>query len=108
VDQFQSIQIFIRVTTAGNFTRASEQLNVSRAVITRHIAELENRLQTRLIHRNTRRLSLTETGQIFLERTRHIVEQLADAEEQVTSYSTNPVGRLRIVAPVTFGQETLR
>jgi DNA-binding transcriptional LysR family regulator len=83
------------------------QLDLSSAVVTRHIADLERRLRTRLLNRNTRSLSLTESGQFYLGRARHILEKLEDAERTVADHSHKPMGPLRIVAPVVFAQHHL-
>jgi DNA-binding transcriptional LysR family regulator len=76
-------------------------------VATRHIADLEGRLGTRLLNRTTRSLSLTESGQVYLERARQILDELEDVEQMVVARNHEPVGTLRIVAPVVFGLHNL-
>lgn len=107
MDQFQTIRVFVEVANEGSFTRAAERLDLSRSVITRHIAALETRLKTRLINRDTRKLSLTEAGEFYIERARRIVRQLTETEALVTSFANAPCGRLRVVAPVAFGQRNM-
>ncbi|MFM0213089.1 LysR family transcriptional regulator [Paraburkholderia sediminicola] len=107
MDQLLTIRVFVEVAREGSFTRAADRLALSRSMITRHIAALESRLKTRLINRDTRKLSLTEAGESYFERTRNIVGQLSEAETFVTSFASVPSGRLRVVAPVVFGQRNL-
>jgi DNA-binding transcriptional LysR family regulator len=103
MDKFVEMQIFTAVVDAGSFVKAAEALGSSKAGVSRHIGELETRLGVRLLHRTTRRLSLTEEGQVFLARCRELLASLSEAEAEVTSHSLAAAGMLRINAPVTFG-----
>jgi DNA-binding transcriptional LysR family regulator len=107
VDDLDSMRIFVKVADLGGFTRAASAMRISNAVATRHVADLEGRLGTRLLNRTTRRLSPTESGHVYLERIRHILEELDDVEQMVTSRNLEPAGTLRIVAPMVFGLHTL-
>ncbi|TKC89212.1 LysR family transcriptional regulator [Trinickia terrae] len=107
MDHLQSVRIFVKVADVGSFVGAANALDISNAVVTRHVADLESRLSTRLLHRTTRSLSLTESGQVYLERARQILDDLEDVEQMVTARNHEPVGTLRIVAPVVFGLHTL-
>lgn len=107
MDQLQSMRVFVKVAELGSFARAAAHLDLSNAVVTRHVADLEGRLGTRLMHRTTRSLSLTESGQVFLERAKQILEELADVEQLVSERTHEPVGTLRIAAPVVFGMHNL-
>ena len=107
MDHLQSMKVFIRVADLGSFARAAGALEISNAVATRHVADLEGRLGTRLLNRTTRSLSLTESGQVYLERARHILDELEDVEQMVVARNHEPVGSLRIVAPVVFGLHNL-
>ena len=82
---------------------AATALGLSTAAVSRQLAALESRLGVRLLHRTTRRLSLTGEGEIFLDRVRALLEELTDAEAEVTERSAEAIGRLRINAPVSFG-----
>jgi len=95
--------VFVAVVERGSFSGASEPLQLSRATISKHIAALENGLGGRLLNRTTRRISLTEAGQAYYDRCRQILEDVADAECVVTGFSSEPRGRLRINAPMSFG-----
>jgi DNA-binding transcriptional LysR family regulator len=103
MDHLQSMRVFVKVADLGSFARAASALDISNAVATRHVADLEGRLGARLLHRTTRSLSLTEAGQVYLERARQILEEIEDVEQMVVARSHEPVGTLRIVAPVVFG-----
>jgi DNA-binding transcriptional LysR family regulator len=107
MDQLQSMRVFVKVADLGSFARAATQLDMSNAVVTRHVADLEGRLGTRLMNRTTRSLSLTEAGQVYLERAKQILEELDDAEQMVLERTQEPVGTLRLVAPVVFGIHNL-
>ncbi len=94
---------FIKVVDTRSFTAAAERLNLSKSVVSRRIAELENRLGARLLNRTTRKLSLTEVGQAFYERCTRILADLDEAEQAVADLHAAPRGRLRVNAPVSFG-----
>jgi DNA-binding transcriptional LysR family regulator len=104
MDRLQSMRVFLKVVEQGGFARAGVQLNMSNAVVTRHVADLENHLGTRLLNRTTRRLSLTETGQAYLERVRQILQDIDDADAIAASQSQNPTGTLRLYSHPGFGQ----
>ncbi|ASV99149.1 LysR family transcriptional regulator [Paraburkholderia aromaticivorans] len=107
MNQLQSMRVFVKVADLGSFVRAAGALDLSTAVVTRHVADLEARLGTRLLNRTTRRLSLTESGMTYLERVRHILDDLEGVEQMVVARNHEPVGTLRIVAPVVFGLHSL-
>lgn len=107
MNQLQSMRVFVKVADLGSFVGAANALDLSSAVVTRHVADLEARLGTRLLNRTTRRLSLTESGATYLERVRHILDDLEGVEQMVVARNHEPVGTLRIVAPVVFGLHSL-
>jgi DNA-binding transcriptional LysR family regulator len=107
MDRFQEMQVFSAVVDAGSFVGAAEALGLSSAAVSRQLAALESRLGVRLLNRTTRRLSLTEDGEVFLERARQLLEELSDAEAEITERSAEAIGRLRINAPVSFGVQHL-
>ncbi|MFL9929365.1 LysR family transcriptional regulator [Paraburkholderia sp. RL18-103-BIB-C] len=107
MNQLQSMRVFVKVADLGSFVGAAGALDLSTAVVTRHVADLEARLGTRLLNRTTRRLSLTESGRTYLERVRHILDDLEGVEQMVVARNHEPVGTLRIVAPVVFGLHSL-
>ena len=97
------MQAFAAVVDAGSFVGASDALAMSKAAVSRQIAELETRLGVRLLHRTTRRLSLTEEGEVFYARCRELLGSLAEAEAEVTARSGLAMGVLKVSAPVSFG-----
>ena len=103
MDRFQEMQTFAAVVDAGSFVGASDVLGISKAAVSRQVAELEARLGVRLLHRTTRKLSLTEEGKVFSSRCRELLGNLAEAEAEVTHRSGQALGVLKISAPVSFG-----
>jgi DNA-binding transcriptional LysR family regulator len=91
----------------GSFARAAQVMDMSNAVVTRHVADLEEHLGTRLLNRTTRKLSLTETGTAYLERVLQILQEIEDAEAIASSHSKKPTGTLRLYSHVGFGQSQL-
>src|SRR4051812_43538627 len=104
MDRLQSMRVFAKVVEQGSFARAAESLDMSNTVVTRNIADLEAHLGTRLLNRTTRKLSLTETGQQYLERVRQILTDIDDADAMATSSSRKASGTLRIYCHPGFGQ----
>ncbi|MDD2880713.1 MAG: LysR family transcriptional regulator [Rhodoferax sp.] len=103
MDRFLEMQTFNAVVDAGSFVKAADALNLSKAAASRYVVDMETRLGVRLLHRTTRRLSLTEEGQVFYTRSKALLAELDEAESEVTSRSDLASGLLRINAPVTFG-----
>lgn len=103
MDKLLSMQVFREVVERGGFARAAEHLNMAPSAVTRHVAALEHRLGTPLLVRTTRSLTLTERGEIFLERVRGILADVEDAEATVGSATTAYTGMLRISVPVVYG-----
>jgi LysR family transcriptional regulator for bpeEF and oprC len=96
------MRVFTRVAEQGSFARASEDLEISRPTATQAVARLETRLGVRLLHRTTRRLSLTEDGRAFYESCVRILGDLAETEESLSSARASPRGRLRVSTPHSF------
>lgn len=107
MDRLQSMRVFAKVVEQGSFVRAAEMLEISNAVATRFVADLEAHLGVRLLNRSTRRLSLTEAGQAYLERVRLILAEVDDAEALVSLESKRPTGTLAIYSNAGFGQSQL-
>jgi DNA-binding transcriptional LysR family regulator len=102
MDRLHSMRVFSRVIEQGSFARAARELNLSPAVVTRLVADLEEHLGARLINRTTRRLSLTDTGELYLERVRHILTEVDEAEALATAATSEPRGHLRVLCPPAF------
>jgi DNA-binding transcriptional LysR family regulator len=103
MENLADIAVFVRVVERGSFTLASQDLELSRAVVSKYISRLEERLATRLLNRTTRRLSLTEAGAALFEASRGAIERIEEAEAAVARFQKAPRGRLRVSAPMSFG-----
>jgi len=106
-NRFEQMRAFAGVVEAGGFTRAVDRTGMSRAVVSRNIQELEDRLGVRLLNRTTRQVSLTQAGNTFYEKCRRILDDLDEAERSISDEATGPRGVLRVVAPVNFGLSDL-
>ena len=107
MDRLQSMRVFAKVVEHGSFARAATALDMSNTVVTRNVADLEAHLGTRLLNRTTRKLSLTETGQQYLEKVRQILSDIDDADAAASSSSRKASGTLRIYCQTSFGQSQL-
>jgi DNA-binding transcriptional LysR family regulator len=96
MDLLNGMQVFARVVDTGSFAAAAAALDMSGAHVSRLIAELEKHLETRLLQRTTRRLSLTDSGERFLLRCRDILEDVRDATAEASGAHLKPRGRLRL------------
>lgn len=103
MDKFLEMQTFAAVADAGSFVRAAESLDMSKAAVSRYVADLEERLGVRLLHRTTRKLSLTEEGRAFHGRCKVLLGELEEAESEITASSAQASGLVRINVPVSFG-----
>ncbi len=106
-NQFEQMRAFIGVVESGGFSKAVERTGLSRAVLSKNVLDLEARLGTRLMNRTTRRMSLTDSGHTFYEKSRRILDDLEDAERELQDASSTPQGTLRVVSPVNFGLSDL-
>jgi DNA-binding transcriptional LysR family regulator len=107
MDRFQAITAFAKVVEAGSFVRAAERLGVSVSAVSRQVSELEAHLDTRLLNRTTRRLSLTESGRVFYERCIQLLADLDEAEQSAGAGTIRPRGTLRLTCGTTFGARHL-
>ena len=103
MDQFKEIESFVTVAQLGSFVQAADKLGLSKAMVSRHVSELEARLGVRLMQRTTRRLSLSEAGAEYLQRCVQILAELEDANAAVSASAVQAQGLLKITAPLTFG-----
>ena len=103
VDRLQAIIAFARVVESGSFARAAERLDVSVSSVSRQVSDLEAHLDARLLNRTTRRLSLTESGRAFYERSLQLLADLEEAEESASAGTARPRGTLRLTCGTTFG-----
>lgn len=99
--------VFARVVEEGGFSAAAEKLTLSKSAVSKQVAKLEDQLGVRLLNRTTRRISLTEAGELFFVRAQEVVAAAEAAEQAATSLQDAPRGTLRLNAPVSFGQRHL-
>jgi DNA-binding transcriptional LysR family regulator len=103
MDRLTSMRVFAQVARAGSFAAAARELNMSKAMVSKHVSHLENALGARLLNRNTRHFSLTEAGAVYLERCSQILEEIEEAGRAISDLNSEPRGVLRINAPPSFG-----
>jgi DNA-binding transcriptional LysR family regulator len=96
MDRLANIAAFVGVVENGGFTAAARRLNLSPTMVSNHIQELEDRLGARLLNRTTRRVSLTEIGREYYERSAHILADLDEADRAAGALQATPRGRLRV------------
>lgn len=102
---WRGIEEFLAVGSKGSFTAAADALGVSKSYISKTVNELEERLGTQLILRNSRRLSLTPAGEIFYKRCASMQDNLVELEQEIAQFQSEPVGSLRIGLSDTFGSD---
>lgn len=104
---WEGVSEFVAVAEAESFTRAAKRLGISTAQVSRQISALESRLSTKLFYRTTRKVSVTEAGQIYYQHCRQVLDGLEEAERTITNLQLSPRGRLRLTAPVTYGEKVI-
>jgi len=104
MDRLQAMTTFVRVVENGSFSGAAKQLNVGQPAVSKTIAQLEDRLQVRLLLRSTHGLTPTEAGQRFYERARRAIEEANEAELEARGAGASLSGRLRVSAATTFAR----
>lgn len=103
MDTLEAMRVFVAVVERNGFSAAAEALGISTAAVTRHIAALENRLSTRLLHRTTRRVSPTSAGTGYYQRCVQLLAEFDALEASIGDQALQPSGHLRINAPVSYG-----
>jgi DNA-binding transcriptional LysR family regulator len=107
MDTLTSIKVFRHVVESGSFVGAAARLDLSAAMVSKHVMHIERRLGARLLNRNSRTLSLTEPGSMYYERCKRILDHLEATEVEVQFFSCSPRGTLRIICPSWFGGRLL-
>ncbi|PPQ29424.1 LysR family transcriptional regulator [Rhodopila globiformis] len=100
MDLISGLQTFIRVVETGSFSAVARETNTSQSAVTRQVAQLEEHFGVRLLHRTTRKLSLTDDGQALVDRARHLLEEAEDLEDTFGRNGGEPTGLVRIGVPV--------
>lgn len=104
MEQLSDIAVFTKVVDQGTFTAAARQLELSKSAVSKYVSRLEARLGTRLLNRTTRRLTLTEAGEILYRRAGGALADLDAAENEILELTGAPRGRLRVTMPTHFGE----
>jgi DNA-binding transcriptional LysR family regulator len=107
LDRVTGMQVFARVAQLGTLSAAARALGMSQTMATKHLAGIEERLGVKLMHRTTRRLTLTEAGRRYLEAAERIIVEVHDAEASAAADRIDPRGMLRVSASVSFGWREL-
>jgi DNA-binding transcriptional LysR family regulator len=107
MDTLELIRTFREVASRGSFSMAARSLDVSKANVSKYVAELETRLGVRLLNRTTRTVSLTDAGALLLERSAPLVEMIELTRLELQQRSRLPSGRLRLTAPQGLGHNQL-
>jgi LysR family transcriptional regulator for bpeEF and oprC len=101
------MRVFTRVAELGSFARAANTLDLSRAMASSYVAQLEKHLGTRLLHRTTRKVSVSAQGAIYLDHCKRILAEIDAADDQLRLARNRPQGKLRVDVPVAFGKHLL-
>ncbi len=104
MNNLNAIPLFVCVGESANLTAAGERLGLSASAVSKAVTRLEEELGQRLLHRTTRKITLTEEGLAFLDRCRQILTDVADAEAEMAHTRATPHGRLRVQMPIGFGR----
>jgi DNA-binding transcriptional LysR family regulator len=107
MDRLSNIIAFVTVAETSSFAEAAKRLNLANSVVSKRIKDLEDYLSTRLLQRTTRHVRLTDAGYLYFDHARRLVSELAEVEENLRYRNENPVGELKVNAPVTFGAKFL-
>jgi DNA-binding transcriptional LysR family regulator len=105
MDDLKSMRLFLSVVQTGSLSGAGRQVGLSPASVSRQISSLENDLGVRLLNRTSRRLSLTEAGQVYLERAEHLLHDVEELRDAVSQHAVKPRGTLRILSRISLGTQ---
>ncbi len=105
--QWEGISEFVYVAENESFTQAAKKMAISTAQVSRQISALEKRLNIKLFYRTTRKVSLTEEGSVFYQHCRSVLDGLEAAERAITNLQSKPQGKIKLSAPVTYGEQQI-
>lgn len=105
MDTLFSLKVFRQVVECGSFTRAAAQLNISTAMASKHVRHLEQSIQAKLLHRNSRHLHLTEAGEQYYRECSYALDTLHHAAAKAAQGTDQPQGELRITVPIWFANQ---
>ncbi|KGJ98542.1 LysR substrate-binding domain-containing protein [Thalassotalea sp. ND16A] len=104
---WEGISEFVQVAETESFTQAAKRLSISTAQVSRQVSALEQRLSVKLFYRTTRKVSLTQEGQVFYQHCRAVLDGLDAAERAITNLQSKPQGKIKLTAPVTYGEQQI-
>jgi DNA-binding transcriptional LysR family regulator len=107
MDELKRVGVFTKVVEAGSFSEAARRLGVAKSAVSKQISLLEEEVGVRLLNRTTRKLSLTEAGNIYYRHCEHIVSRAEIALNELRQYQNQPTGTLRVSSPISFGRALL-
>lgn len=107
MDRLQAMEMFVRVVETGSFSKAAREFDTTQPTVTKQVAATEERLKVRLLNRNTRGVSLTESGALYYDKCKTIVRAAAEADSVVQLRQTHAQGLLRVGSSVAFGRRVL-
>jgi len=103
MDKLVSMRVFSAVAKNGSFSGAAKKLSISKAMVSKHIQNLENLLSVRLFNRTTRKLNLTDAGSSYYEKVNIILSEIDETESTISQLNSEPKGKLKIMAQPSFG-----
>lgn len=103
--KWDDISEFVYVAEYESFTQAAKKMAISTAQVSRQVSALEKRLNVKLLYRTTRKVSLTEEGRVFYQHCRAVLDGLDAAEQAVSNLQPSPQGKIKLTAPVTYGEQ---
>lgn len=103
MDKLNNIKVFCRIVELGTFAAVAREMNVSAMMISKYIAQLEESLGVALLTRTTRRISLTEAGENYYARSKPLLDEFAELDEDIVELGQNVKGVLKVTAPIDFG-----
>ncbi|WP_392339957.1 LysR substrate-binding domain-containing protein [Moritella marina] len=107
MSDWSGVSEFVAVAETESFTAAAKRLGISTAQVSRQVSALEERLSAKLFYRTTRKVSVTEVGGIYYQHCRQVMDGLADAERAISNLQSTPKGKLKITAPITYGERSV-
>ncbi|MDX7986722.1 LysR family transcriptional regulator [Xenorhabdus sp. 12] len=107
IENLTSMVVFARVVETLSFTEAAKSLRLSKSSVSREIAQLEVRLGTQLLNRTTRKIQVTEVGMSYYQYCQRIFTEFQNAEHFIRNFHEEPIGSLRLIAPVSFGSQCI-
>ncbi|MEC7876210.1 MAG: LysR family transcriptional regulator [Pseudomonadota bacterium] len=103
MDKLVSMRVFSAVAKNGSFSKAAKKLSISKAMVSKHIKNLENSLSVRLFNRTTRKLNLTDAGSSYYEKVNIILSEIDETESAISQLNSEPKGKLKVMAQPSFG-----